>query len=66
MPAKKYREILQQSTLFMGVVGFSRSRDDYTDIPSEVRISEDLWREMGAPATVTVTVQPGDKLNGRQ
>lgn len=27
-------------------------------------ISEDDWREMGKPEQLTVTVEPGDKLDG--
>lgn len=51
--------------MFMGMVGFTRRRDDGTDEPSVLQISESLWRDMGAPTHITLTVVPGDKLNGR-
>ena len=59
----KHREPLQQVTRSHGIIGFGRMRDDPTDVPSEVRISEFLWREMGSPQTITLTVEPGDLLN---
>lgn len=29
-----------------------------------VRIAADVWDDMGRPDTLTVTVEPGDALNG--
>lgn len=31
---------------------------------TEVILGRDAWEEMGKPDEVTVTVEPGDKLNG--
>lgn len=29
-----------------------------------LRVPKDVWEDMGAPATITVTIEPGDRLNG--
>lgn len=38
------------------------SSGEYTEYPY-VFVDVDRWRDMGAPTVVTVTVEPGDRLN---
>lgn len=32
--------------------------------PSFFSMSEEAWQDMGQPRTITVTIEPGDSLNG--
>lgn len=31
--------------------------------PHELQMAKDVWKDMGSPAKITVTIEPGDKLN---
>jgi hypothetical protein len=42
---------------------FLHPDDLYTTSRFEVYLPPDLWRDMGEPAVITVTVEPGDLLN---
>lgn len=39
------------------------AEDEETGRREEMRLSPDVWREMGEPDTVTVSIVPGDTLN---
>lgn len=43
---------------------FTRDIDEPGDIPDSLVIDRDTWDEMGSPDSVTITVEPGDQLNG--
>lgn len=47
-----------------GQVLFSREPDDHTDVPQIVAFDHGLWFDFGEPKVITVTVRPGDRLNG--
>lgn len=34
------------------------------DTPEFLKVSDVTWRDMGKPETLTVTITPGDLLNG--
>lgn len=38
--------------------------DDEEEVSHLLNLPRDLWEEMGQPETITMTVEPGDKLNG--
>ena len=46
-----------------GYVYFSRQPDEAGDLPLDVHLPREDWDDMGRPEVVTVTVQPGDRLN---
>lgn len=37
---------------------------DLPDYRRRMTIDPDIWRDMGSPDVITVTIKPGDKLNG--
>jgi hypothetical protein len=43
---------------------FSREPDEPGDIPAVVELPVADWLDMGEPDVITVTVEPGDLLNG--
>jgi hypothetical protein len=47
----------------MGVL-FMNDDDAFESDRFETVLPSDLWRDMGRPAVITVTVEPGDLLNG--
>lgn len=34
------------------------------DDPDYLNLSQEVWEDMGKPTAITVTIQPGDLLNG--
>jgi hypothetical protein len=45
-------------------VSFERERDEPSDLTQrEVVIDYETWRDMGTPEAITVTIEPGDRLN---
>jgi hypothetical protein len=46
-----------------GPVIFSDAEDQDPDVTETVYLPLEVWREMGEPDSVTVTVEPGDRLN---
>ncbi len=45
-------------------MSFSREPDEEGDLPDVVDIPTHVWEDLGKPETITVIVEPGDKLNG--
>lgn len=52
--------------------GFAGTRPHYSNAEdtrdagqtsTEITLNADVYREMGSPKTITVTVRPGDRLN---
>ena len=54
----RYADVFFQSGLDEEPADFSPSHYH------EHKMSVDLWEELGRPMTITVTIQPGDHLNG--
>lgn len=44
-------------------VMLTREPDEEGDNPTRVQLDKALWRDMGEPSVVTITVEPGDQLN---
>lgn len=44
-------------------VSFSRDPDEPEDFPASLAISRDEFLDLGSPEEITVTVEPGDRLN---
>lgn len=44
-------------------VVFEAREDDLGTIEKEVSIELSAWQDMGEPDTITVTIEPGDRLN---
>lgn len=45
------------------LVFITRDKDDETDLPMFMSVEKQTWIDMGSPDVVTVTLEPGDKLN---
>ena len=62
---RKTQHVLQHADTSQeaGYVGFTREPDEDGDLPVFVLAPCDMWEEFGSPATVTVTIEPGDNLN---
>lgn len=45
-------------------VEFRAPQDEDGTPGSRLRLDPTIWRDMGMPGTVTLTVEPGDGLNG--
>ena len=43
-------------------VMLTREPDEPGDNPTRVQLDKQLWRDMGEPSVVTITVEPGDQL----
>lgn len=56
----RYADVFFQSGLDEDPADFSPSHYH------EHKMSVDLWDELGRPMTITVTIQPGDHLNGQE
>lgn len=59
----KYRETLHQWGAYGDMVVYAKSVDEELETPTKVYLRADVWREMGRPQMVTLTVEPGDTLN---
>ena len=57
----------QQVIMHRGVhnSAYTRFQEDFTDAlhPRYIVISRSDWAGMGTPEVITVTIEPGDKLN---
>lgn len=42
---------------------FSREPDEDGDVPHTHYLPRDVWEDFGRPDTITLTVDPGDRLN---
>lgn len=60
--------VLSRSTFTMGFVWLADEFAVYSyespDVIQFLRVAEREWEDMGRPETITVTIQPGDLLNG--
>lgn len=61
----KHRSVVKRINFFCGRVRLVNIDDDTGREYDSLEIDESLWRDMGAPTHITLTVVPGDKLNGR-
>lgn len=43
---------------------FSREPDEDGDLPHTHYLPRDVWEDLGRPDAITVTIDPGDLLNG--
>lgn len=59
----KTQRVLDHSMRTDHHVSFS-SPDDTMDRLTFVAIANEVWEDLGKPECITVTVEPGDKLNG--
>lgn len=46
------------------VITFTREQDDLSDLPDVYMLERGDWEGLGRPREITVTVEPGDLLNG--
>lgn len=63
---EKQRKVLQVAIINIpdGQVTFGHEDEESVDgWALHYGMSTDDWEEMGAPDTITVTIEPGDKLN---
>lgn len=44
-------------------VMLTREPDEPGEQPTRVQLDKQLWKDMGEPSVVTITVEPGDLLN---
>lgn len=62
------RAALSQSRLQMSFLWLVDSAAVFAygdeDDPDYLNVSREVWEDMGQPRTITVTIQPGDLLNG--
>jgi hypothetical protein len=61
---EKTRKILDRVTLKSGITVLCfEQRSEENESLSAVYISRTDWVDMGRPETITMTIEPGDKLN---
>ena len=60
---KSVRVLERVGTVF-GVAEFAQKDEDTGEWGHPLRLSESDWDEFGRPSTLTVTIEPGDTLNG--
>ena len=49
-----------------GFITFDADLNDTGEIDRVVEITEEAWVDMGTPTVVTVTIEPGDRLNPQE
>jgi hypothetical protein len=59
----KSRQVLEFQMGGLKRAFFGQSSDDESDVTSHVDFDVGLWRAMGEPGVVTVSIEPGDGLN---
>jgi len=62
----KYRTLVHHFAIAPGQVRFAQEFDEASgESPTidGVTISHQMWVELGSPATLTITIEPGDLLN---
>lgn len=62
----RHRSVLFQTSYNLPWVDFtspSEVEDEDTIDTDIVSIPAALWQDMGSPSTVTITIEPGDRLN---
>lgn len=61
----KYMTVLHSAASTNGPrVRFSRESDELGDIPETIYIARYVWKDMGQPKTITVTVEPDPSIEG--
>jgi hypothetical protein len=55
---------LEKNGVSANSADFCNRDDDTQQIYYEVILPRSQWDEMGEPDTITITIEPGDKLNG--
>jgi hypothetical protein len=69
MPAllEKRRYVLVKTFVGTNMVGFDSADHEFgTSHYDGVDMPVDVWRQLGAPQTITVTIEPGDQLNSEE
>lgn len=62
----RHRSVLFQTSYNLPWVDFANPpevEDEDTIDTDIVSIPAALWQDMGSPSTVTITIEPGDRLN---
>jgi len=63
----KTRSVLHRVDLHgaegVGLVTFERILDEQDEPQRRVRIDVAAWHDLGEPDVITVTIEPGDRLN---
>jgi hypothetical protein len=63
----KHRVILRSSEGWKDHVLFNEEVDEgYPGVPHELKLRKDIYEELGSPNIITMTIEPGDKLNDDQ
>ena len=61
--SKSVRVLDRVGTVF-GAIEFAQTDDDTGALVKSIRLTAEEWEDFGRPATLTVTLEPGDLLNG--
>ena len=59
----KTQTVMEFDLVDSGHVYFSSKDDDTSDRLRGFNMEENDWNDMGSPLEITVTVEPGDRLN---
>lgn len=59
----KVRFLAEIEDPLAGKATFVLRNEDDDNVARRIQLLDDIWDEMGRPLEITVTVEPGDRLN---
>lgn len=59
----QFNHTYERTTYFYHKDREYKTLEDVPDIIRSFTMAEEQWNDMGSPLTITVTVEPGDRLN---